>query len=105
MYGAQQIPGEDPTLRVADITFVNNNYARCEIVKASSALSAANTIIDNLTNQGLLSSDGITTTSDNVFDTLTEPDITEHAAKLALDRHYPVALAQRNNPSADDSGK
>lgn len=38
LFGAQQIPGSDPVLRAADVTFEQNNYARVEIVKASSTL-------------------------------------------------------------------
>ena len=44
LYGAQQIPGKDSTLRAADVTFKGNNYARANIVKASSAVKAAEKI-------------------------------------------------------------
>ncbi len=45
LYGAQQIPGEDATLRAADVTFEDNHYARMEVVKASSALEAIRKIV------------------------------------------------------------
>ncbi|MFC5081086.1 tRNA 5-methylaminomethyl-2-thiouridine biosynthesis bifunctional protein MnmC [Vibrio thalassae] len=44
LYGAQQIPGNDPSLRAADVSFEGEHYARLEIVKASSALLAGKKI-------------------------------------------------------------
>ncbi|MEL7292265.1 MAG: FAD-dependent oxidoreductase, partial [Pseudomonadota bacterium] len=41
LFGAQQIPGQDETLRAADVTFEGEHYARIEVVKGSSALEAA----------------------------------------------------------------
>ena len=61
LFGAQQIPGNDPELRAADVSFHGENYARAEIVKASSALAAADAILANLVTAGLISS---TTISD-----------------------------------------
>ena len=43
--GAQQIPGKDPSLRAATISFPSNRYARAEIVKVSSALAKSYTTI------------------------------------------------------------
>ncbi|WP_435273983.1 FAD-dependent oxidoreductase [Psychrobium sp. nBUS_13] len=48
LFGAQQIPGDDPKLRVADVSFSGDKYACIEIVKASSALDAADLIVNKL---------------------------------------------------------
>ena len=47
LFGAQQIPGQNPDLRVGEVSFPHKNYARSEIVKASSALTVANQIVEN----------------------------------------------------------
>lgn len=58
LYGGQQIPGEDDTLRVADVSlYPNIRYARAENVKASSTLIAADQIVGQLIELGLLDSD------------------------------------------------
>ena len=43
LFGAQQIPGDNAELRAAEVSF-EQNYARCEIVKVSSAISMAKEI-------------------------------------------------------------
>lgn len=49
LFGAQQIPGVDDTLRVADVSlYPNLHYARAENVKASSTLIAADEIVSQL---------------------------------------------------------
>ncbi|GAL14446.1 hypothetical protein JCM19233_5458 [Vibrio astriarenae] len=40
LFGAQQIPGNDDTLRAADVSFAGDGYARLEIVKARPRLKA-----------------------------------------------------------------
>ncbi len=45
LFGAQQIPGDDPTLRVAEVSFPRERYARCEIVKVSSVMDMIDAII------------------------------------------------------------
>ncbi|MFC3023146.1 FAD-dependent oxidoreductase [Vibrio zhugei] len=45
LFGAQQIPGSDATLRAADVSLEDNHYARIEIVKGSSALEAVQKIV------------------------------------------------------------
>ncbi|AWB65083.1 FAD-dependent oxidoreductase [Saccharobesus litoralis] len=103
MYGAQQIPGQDPTLRVADVTFDQHNYARCEIVKASAAISAAETIVENLCGLGLIANDMNAKQVFSLTDALSAQQIAEQADKLAKERGYPLALARRNNPSVTNS--
>lgn len=93
MFGAQQIPGGDPTLRVADVSFGHNNYARCEIVKASSALPAANTIIQHLNEQRLLHDSNTSNNTLSISNNLTEQEISQRAEHLSLERNFPKALA------------
>ncbi|WP_367111254.1 FAD-dependent oxidoreductase [uncultured Psychrobacter sp.] len=58
LYGGQQIPGQDDTLRVADVSLYSNlHYARAENVKASSTLIAADEIVDELTKLNILQKD------------------------------------------------
>ncbi|WP_201557578.1 FAD-dependent oxidoreductase [Psychrobacter sp. 72-O-c] len=58
LYGGQQIPGKDDTLRVADVSLYSNlHYARAENVKASSTLIAADEIVNQLTELGILDND------------------------------------------------
>lgn len=58
LYGGQQIPGQDDTLRVADVSLYSNiRYARAENVKASSTLIAADEIVQELITLGLLDED------------------------------------------------
>ncbi|WP_261817041.1 FAD-dependent oxidoreductase [Vibrio gallicus] len=95
LFGAQQIPGEDPGLRVADVSFTDNNYARIELVKASSAFQAANKIKHQL--QRLYHSEqaadvSIERSHPNLS-ALTFEEIEVRAKALARDRGYPEALA------------
>ena len=99
MYGAQQIPGVDSTLRVADVSFQHERYARCEIVKASSALPAANTIIDKLIDIGMLPDKLAVDNTHSATYNLTEAEISNRAEKLATERNFPIDLASRINPS------
>ncbi|MBU2869499.1 FAD-dependent oxidoreductase [Colwellia sp. E2M01] len=106
LFGAQQIPGEDPDLRAADVSFHGKHYARAEIVKASSALAASDAILANLVECGLID-DVLTSEGAEIVlkDYLTEhyfpvsqqcsdSEITERAVLLAKQRDYPVALAK-----------
>lgn len=101
LYGAQQIPGDDETLRAADVSFAGEHYARVEVVKGSSALEAACKIVDqwqlSVTVAPLL--EGLTTkaTIESVHPIscgLTEAQVVQKAQQLALERGYPIELAQ-----------
>ena len=95
LYGAQQIPGDDDTLRAADVSFENAHYARCEIVKASSVLSMADAITKQLIDLGYVDK---SLHGKRDFDTMRELDeteITKQAESLCSDRDYPLALAHR----------
>jgi len=93
LFGAQQIPGTDPELRTADVSFSQANYARCEIVKASSAIDAADAIIEELTRLDILTRQKTKKTQY----TVNEVDIEDLATTLASARDYPTQLATTFN--------
>lgn len=101
LFGAQQIPGKDASLRAVDVSFTDNNYARIEIVKASSAYQAAKKIEQQL----MTTTDWVPATmSDNVtisieqrhpkLANLKRDEIEQAAIELARQRSYPQALAK-----------
>jgi len=91
LYGAQQIPGSDASLRAADVSFYGGNYARIEIVKGSSAIEAALKIVADILSkndrQSLDVRDGIT-------GLLSQAEVERCAIELAQERGYPDALAK-----------
>lgn len=103
LYGGQQIPGEDDTLRVADVSlYPNLSYARAENVKASSTLIAADEIVSQLIELGLL--DNNSTANHHRYhhewDYLVHNDSTtidNVARKLAGERGFPLAMAGVNH--------
>ena len=93
LFGAQQIPGDDPTLRVAEVSFPTKGYARCEIVKVSSVIDMVRAIGNDLTKLGYLDiEDGVS--SD--FNILEENKIDSLAQTLCEQRGYPRSLGCRN---------
>jgi hypothetical protein len=98
LFGAQQIPGEDPTLRAADVSFVGERYARCEIVKASSVLTVADAIIEQLVELGCLDKTLYGNRDFPVMKNISEADINQRAELLVTQRDYPLSLAGRNVP-------
>lgn len=104
LYGGQQIPGDDDSLRIADIGLYSHiSYARAENVKASSTLFAADEIVNEFTKLGLVSSTPqhqaqrlnhqwayLAHTSDST--------ITQIASLRAKERGFPIAMAFLNNP-------
>jgi len=98
LFGAQQIPGDNPDLRAADVSFHGKHYARTEIVKASSALAAADAILKDLVESGLIEKDELdrylTEHYFPVSQQCTEEEVTERAIMLAAQRDYPMALAK-----------
>ncbi|WP_341662676.1 FAD-dependent oxidoreductase [Vibrio sp.] len=91
LFGAQQIPGTDQTLRAADVSFEGQNYARVEVVKGSSALEAAMRIADNwnLFDYADMSIESLHPVSMS----LTASEVELKAEELAKLRNYPVELA------------
>ncbi|MPY22875.1 FAD-dependent oxidoreductase [Shewanella sp. YLB-07] len=98
LFGAQQIPGDDADLRTADVSFHGKHYARAEIVKASSALAAADAILQDLIADQLVSSALIEQYATKhyfpVTGQCTQEEVTARAELLARRRQYPEALAK-----------
>ena len=96
LFGAQQIPGDDPDLRVAEVDFPVARYARCEIVKVSSVLDMIDAIVQELIGLGYLSSSAYGKRDLNAFNNLSESDINKTAEVLCELRNYPIDLGHRN---------
>lgn len=94
LYGAQQIPGDDPTLRAADVTFEGERYARCEVVKASSVLSMIDAIVARLITMGYLPSSAQGCREITRL-TPEEAALIRQAEAICENRHYPSPLAGR----------
>lgn len=92
LFGAQQVPGSDISLRAASVSFVGDNYARLEIVKASSAIEAAKQVEAELRSKGYMQNDDELVLN-SVSAKLGLTQILERACELAEERHYPTALA------------
>ena len=96
LFGAQQIPGDDPTLRVAEVSFPAPHYARCEIVKVSSVIDMIDTIVEQFIELGYVDRSVQGERNFDYLKTLTELDIKNKAEKLCEQREYPRCLANRN---------
>lgn len=93
LFGAQQIPGDDATLRAADVTFAGEHYARIEVVKGSSALEAAEKIVATW-NLVKANQTGSIEDLHPVSMRLTAEQVERKALQLADERGYPRALAK-----------
>ncbi len=98
LFGAQQIPGDDATLRAANVSFVNQRYARCEIVKVSSVLSMSDAITKQLIMLGYLNPLAYQIRPLKHLQELDEQAIKIEAKKLSLEREYPLDIADRIVP-------
>ena len=94
LYGAQQIPGDDPSLRVGEVSFPSPSYARSEIVKASSALVVANQIIAKIQEEGIIPSIAEKKKDNALLASITKDEIDILASKLTVQRGYPEALSR-----------
>ncbi|WP_070966672.1 FAD-dependent oxidoreductase [Vibrio sonorensis] len=92
LFGAQQIPGQDDTLRSADVTFEKDDYARVEVVKGSSALEAARKMVSTW-KLYQYSSESIEELHPVTLK-LTAQEIESRAEELATQRGYPKELAK-----------
>ena len=102
LFGAQQIPGNDPSLRVAEVSFPKPHYARCEIVKVSSVLDMIDAIVKDLIALGYVKKDAW---KKRIFEQsirLNESQIHSLAELIAQERMYPPALASRNRPKPNE---
>jgi hypothetical protein len=98
LYGAQQIPGYDPDLRAADVSFEGTSYARCEVVKASSVLDAIDEIVKKLIDLGFVDKDRLGEREFEVLRGLEDDKLISLSKKLAKDRDYPTPMANRVIP-------
>jgi hypothetical protein len=96
LFGAQQIPGDDPTLRVAEVSFPTEHYARCEIVKVSSVMDMMDAIVKQLIELNYVDKALQGERNVKYLENLSEEKIKEYAQKLAKQRDYPQCLADRN---------
>lgn len=102
LYGGQQIPGKDDTLRVADVSLYSHlHYARAENVKASSTLIAADRIVEELAKLGVVKTDmganRIRYEHDWPYLVHNDRfDIDKLAQSLACERGFPIAMAGVN---------
>lgn len=94
MYGAQQIPGSDVNLRVGEVSFPTQFYARSEIIKASSALTVANQIIDKMQQEKVVSSLLEKINNNSFLDSVSKDEIDKLASEFTDVRGYPKALSR-----------
>ncbi|BDY13687.1 FAD-dependent oxidoreductase [Hydrogenimonas cancrithermarum] len=95
LFGAQQIPGTDITRRVAEVDFPLPRYARCEIVKVSSALDMAETIVKKMWEERLLERSYHRNRAVEETAPPPETQIASLAQRFGIDRGYPADLAKR----------
>ncbi|CAM3892547.1 tRNA 5-methylaminomethyl-2-thiouridine biosynthesis bifunctional protein MnmC [Vibrio aerogenes CECT 7868] len=95
LYGAQQIPGQDASLRAADVSFSSQHYARMEIVKGSSALEAARKIVDRWQLVPDSTPEVFSVEEQHpVCTSLHADEVEKLAVEMAEARNYPVGLAK-----------
>ncbi|WP_066217833.1 FAD-dependent oxidoreductase [Formosa haliotis] len=94
LYGAQQIPGDDPNLRVGEVSFPCKSYARSEIIKASSALTVAHQIIEKIQEEGIIPEMLKDDQHNDILSCISKTEIDELAETLAVQRGYPKALSR-----------
>ena len=89
LFGAQQIPGDDPTLRVAEVSFPLPRYARCEIVKVSSVTDMMRAIVRDLQKK-----EEVEFSYETLIDAC-EEEIAKKAEEVAFSRGFPRKMAHR----------
>ena len=99
LFGAQQIPGKDPSLRAASVGFPTERYARVEIVKGSSALGAADAIVHKMVDTGFLDigRETLSVPREESFRTILSIELDEvvkKAEEIAQNRNWPLGLAR-----------
>ncbi|CAA6810016.1 MAG: FIG00971038: hypothetical protein [uncultured Sulfurovum sp.] len=95
LFGAQQILGKDATLRVAEVSFPLNNYARCEIIKVSSVTDMMQGIVKELMDLNYLSPLSLKY-KPSLCQRVDEKDVKNKAKNIAKERGYPADMAERN---------
>ena len=96
LFGAQQIPGDDPTLRVGEVSFPMQRYARCEIVKVSSVMDMMDAIMKEFVKLGFIDASIQGKRDLKHLSQLKEFEVATLAEMLAQERQYPPELSCRN---------
>ena len=99
LFGAQQIPGDDPTLRVAEVSFPKERYARCEIVKVSSVLDMIDSIAKEFIALQYISSHALGQRLFSPAIAIDPHTLSKNAKSIAISREYPSELACRTMPT------
>ncbi|WP_457597169.1 FAD-dependent oxidoreductase [Hydrogenimonas sp.] len=94
LFGAQQIPGTDPDLRVAEIAFDAPRYARCEIVKVSSATDMVAALLRDLAQEGLVPHGASLPPALPQLEALDEAELDVRARAVAKARGYDEAMGK-----------
>ena len=94
LYGAQQIPGNDASLRAVGVSFEGTRYARCENVKASSVLGMGDEILHYLYTLGFVDTSAINFRNFQSNQSLNNERITEYATDLCHKRGYPLSMGK-----------
>jgi len=94
LFGAQQIHGDDPKLRVGEVSFPSTSYARSEIIKASSALAVSNKIIKKIQEEEIIPLIHNKTNRNFLLERISKKEIDKLAGELAIQRGYPKALSK-----------
>lgn len=94
LYGAQQILGNDPDLRVGEVSFPSHGYARSEIIKASSALAVAQKISSKIQEEMIIPAVETTSAENVLLKSISKHEIDQLASELAIQRGYPKALSK-----------
>lgn len=94
LFGAQQIPGSDLSLRVGDVSFPYRFYARSEIVKASSAFTAANNIIRDIQKHKLVPFFDLSSVENSLLQSVPKNEIDRLAQEIAVRRGFPGPMSQ-----------
>ncbi|QEN05202.1 FAD-dependent oxidoreductase [Thiospirochaeta perfilievii] len=93
LFGAQQIVGTDSRLRVGEVSFPEKFYARSEIIKASSALTVARKIVNNVqrnNNSTLVAKESY---KNSLINSIKKVDIERNSKTIALRRGFPEEMA------------
>lgn len=94
LFGAQQVPSDDITTRVADLeVFEALRYAVAENVKANSTLDVADKVMDALVATNLIDQSACQRPTWHKLD-VEQVDTLAH--DIAAARHYPLAMAKVN---------
>ncbi|MFW2176748.1 MULTISPECIES: FAD-dependent oxidoreductase [unclassified Moraxella] len=92
LYGGQQVPSDDISVRVADLqVFADKRYAIAENVKANSALDVADGVVEALIEGKLLPIEARKRLSWQVIEV---EEVNTLAHQLANQRGYPLAMAK-----------